>query len=103
MFSRLPIRFRRPSLRSSLISLVALLGFLGMAVGSGATWEPELIHMVWAKSPRANSADWCPEGRICVEWCRVYQGQIEEATGRLCCGTPDMEGSDNPLCPPLDD
>ena len=100
MLPKSPSRFLPSSrLRLGLLVLVVAIATIGLAVTSSAVWEPELIRMEWAQSPRANSYAFCPEGKVCIEWCRIYQGQIEEASGRLCCGTVDMIGSENPSCP----
>lgn len=93
-----PRRFL-PSLRSRLVLLIVGVAVLGFAVGSFAGWAPEPISWQWADSARASTFGDCPAGQICVEWCRLSQGHIEEGTGRLCCGTPDMLGSTNPACP----
>lgn len=81
-----------------ILALIALVS-LGLATGSAAVLEPEILRWEWAESPRSRSTDWCPEGKICIEWCRVYKGQIPEGTGRLCCGTEEMIGTHDPSCP----
>jgi len=85
--------------RTRLVLFIFIAGVLGLAVAAAAVWDPEPINWEWAESTRSQAFNDCPEGRICVEWCRISQGHIVEATGRLCCGTPGMVGSTNPGCP----